>query len=193
MALGLPMNEDWEGGDQESAFNENHSYTILSWPEHHAKDVIELRRQQACLVLFFVAMAFNVLVLLMLIFVKNPDRGRVEAAGPPGSIPGPFERLPDYETTSSPGGLEGSPDWHLAAVLLIAIWGMVAVAWRSATGVVVYLAAGSANLLLGLGEAPGAVYACRFMLELVLLALARSTLHWLTFSWVTASVERGWG
>ncbi|CAM9314100.1 unnamed protein product, partial [Choristocarpus tenellus] len=195
MALGLPLNGVWEGTEQESSFNEDLSYTILSWPEGHAKDAVELRRQQAT---FYVAMGFNVCFTLMLILLDNPDRGRVEPAGRPGSIPGPFEHL---QRSGSAGGLdvfglggggrESEEAQYLITVLAISLWGTGAVVRCSAGGIVIYIAACAVNLLVGLGSSASSVHACRYGLDIILLMVARSLLNWLTFSWATVSAIRG--
>lgn len=56
---------------QDTTFNQNLSYTILSWPEDHVQDLLELWRLQ---VLFFATIIFNILVSALLFFTDNPDR-----------------------------------------------------------------------------------------------------------------------
>ena len=56
---------------QDTTFNQNLSYTILSWPEDHVQDLLELWRLQ---VLFFATIIFNILLSALLIFTDNPDR-----------------------------------------------------------------------------------------------------------------------
>lgn len=56
---------------QDTTFNQNLSYTILSWPEEHVQDLLELWRLQ---VLFFATIIFNILVSALLYFTENPDR-----------------------------------------------------------------------------------------------------------------------
>lgn len=56
---------------QDTTFNQNLSYTILSWPEDHVQDLLELWRLQ---VLFFTTIIFNILVSALLFFTDNPDR-----------------------------------------------------------------------------------------------------------------------
>lgn len=56
---------------QDTTFNQNLSYTILSWPENHVQDLLELWRLQ---VLFFATIIFNILLSALLFFADNPDR-----------------------------------------------------------------------------------------------------------------------
>lgn len=56
---------------QDTTFNQNLSYTILSWPEEHVQDFLELWRLQ---VFFFATIVFNVLLSALLFFTDNPDR-----------------------------------------------------------------------------------------------------------------------
>lgn len=56
---------------QDTTFNQNLSYTILSWPEEHVQDLLELWRLQA---LFFATIVFNILLSGLLFFAENPDR-----------------------------------------------------------------------------------------------------------------------
>lgn len=58
-------------GPQDTTFNQNLSYTILSWPEGHVQDLLELWRLQ---VLFFATIIFNILLSALLFFADNPDR-----------------------------------------------------------------------------------------------------------------------
>eukprot|EP00904_Undaria_pinnatifida_P007099 jgi/Undpi1/3519/HiC_scaffold_16.g06891.m1 len=110
MALGLPLNEAWQGGDhQDTTFNQNLSYTILSWPEDHIKDLLELWRLQ---VMFLTAMIFNVVVAALLFFSENPDRTRVEGHARAGAYPGPFEQRSPLD---EPTGLRSEASNHVAA------------------------------------------------------------------------------
>lgn len=56
---------------QDTTFNQNLSYTILSWPEEHVQDLLELWRLQF---LFLATTVFNILLTALLFFSENPDR-----------------------------------------------------------------------------------------------------------------------
>ncbi|CAB1101414.1 unnamed protein product [Ectocarpus sp. CCAP 1310/34] len=127
MALGLPLDEAWQGEEhQDTTFNQNLSYTILSWPEDHVQDLLELWRLQ---VLFFATIIFNILVSALLFFTENPDRTRVEGFARSGAFPRPFEqRSPTDDPTGlrseasvAPRGCVGpQPSWHRVRVGSIA-------------------------------------------------------------------------
>ncbi|CAN0534487.1 unnamed protein product, partial [Ectocarpus sp. 12 AP-2014] len=138
MALGLPLDEAWQGEEhQDTTFNQNLSYTILSWPEDHVQDLLELWRLQ---VLFFTTIIFNILVSALLFFTENPDRTRVEGFARPGAFPRPFEqRSPIDDPTGLRSEASGHCAWHLAAALLLSLIGIVCVLARLRAGIALYL------------------------------------------------------
>ncbi|CAM9410490.1 unnamed protein product [Ectocarpus sp. 13 AM-2016] len=188
MALGLPLDEAWQGEEhQDTTFNQNLSYTILSWPEDHVQDLLELWRLQ---VLFFTTIIFNILVSALLFFTENPDRSRVEGFARPGAFPRPFEQRSPID---DPTGLR-SEAWHLAAALLLSLLGIVCVLARLRAGIALYLVLTVVNAVVGLSHSPDPLFACRYAIDVLLVAMGRSYLSSLSYTWVTASAGAGrWG
>ncbi|CAM9612156.1 unnamed protein product [Ectocarpus fasciculatus] len=188
MALGLPLDEAWQGEEhQDTTFNQNLSYTILSWPEDHVQDLLELWRLQ---VLFFTTIIFNILVSALLFFTDNPDRTRVEGFARPGAFPMPFEQRSPVD---DPTGLR-SEAWHLAAALLLSLLGVVCVLARLRAGIALYLVLTVVNAVVGLSHSPDPLFACRYAIDVLLAAMGRSYLSSLSYTWVTASAGAGrWG
>eukprot|EP00752_Nemacystus_decipiens_P012073 g10704.t1 len=185
MALGLPLNEAWQGEEhQDTTFNQNLSYTILSWPEDHVQDLLELWRLQ---VLFFATIIFNILLSALLIFTDNPDRSRVEGFARAGAFPGPFQQR---AYADDPTGLR-SEEWHLTAAFLLSVLGMVCVMARLRAGIALYLVLTVVNAVVGLGQSPGPLFACRYAVDVILVAMGRTFLSSLTYTWVTASAGDG--
>ncbi|CAM9898640.1 unnamed protein product, partial [Hapterophycus canaliculatus] len=188
MALGLPLNEAWQGEEhQDTTFNQNLSYTILSWPEEHVQDLLELWRLQ---VLFFATILFNILLSALLFFSENPDRTRVEGFARPGAFPGPFQQR---SPADDPTGVS-SEDWHLTAALLLSLLGIMCVLARLPAGIMLYLVLTVVNAVVGLSHSPDPLFACRYGVDVVLVVMGRSYLSSLTYTWVTASAGGGrWG
>ncbi|CAN0054837.1 unnamed protein product [Pylaiella littoralis] len=181
MALGLPLSQAWQGEEnQDTTFNQNLSYTILSWPEDHVQDVLELWRLQ---VLFFTTIVFNILLSALLFFADNPDRTRVEGFARAGAFPGPFQQR---SPADDPTGIS-SEEWHLASALLLSILGVVCVLARLRAGIALYLVLTVINAAVGLSHSPDALFASRYAVDVVLVAMGRSYLSSLTYTWVTAS------
>ncbi|CAM9926808.1 unnamed protein product [Ectocarpus sp. 8 AP-2014] len=193
MALGLPLDEAWQGEEhQDTTFNQNLSYTILSWPEDHVQDLLELWRLQ---VLFFTTIIFNILVSALLFFTENPDRTRVEGFARPGAFPRPFEQRSPID---DPTGLRSEASrhcaWHLAAALLLSLLGIVCVLARLRAGIALYLVLTVVNAVVGLSHSPDPLFACRYAIDVLLVAMGRSYLSSLSYTWVTASAGAGrWG
>lgn len=85
--------------------------------------------------------------------------------------------------------------WHLAAALLIGLWGIGCVLSKTRAGIALYLCMTVVNAIIGLSHAPDAPFACRYAIDVVLVAMGRSYLASLTYAWVTASAgdgRRGW-
>ncbi|CAM9460828.1 unnamed protein product [Ectocarpus sp. 6 AP-2014] len=193
MALGLPLDEAWQGEEhQDTTFNQNLSYTILSWPEDHVQDLLELWRLQ---VLFFTTIIFNILVSALLFFTENPDRTRVEGFARPGAFPRPFEkRSPIDDPTGSRSEASRQCAWHLAAALLLSLLGIVCVLARLRAGIALYLVLTVVNAVVGLSHSPDPLFACRYAIDVLLVAMGRSYLSSLSYTWVTASAGAGrWG
>lgn len=75
----------------------------------------------------------------------------------------------------------------MGAVLVIGLLGILSVTARVRAGIALYLCLMVVNAMVGLSHAPDALYACRFGVDLILVAIGRSFLKKLTYSWVTAS------
>lgn len=87
--------------------------------------------------------------------------------------------------------LHRTQDQHLLAALLIGLWGMFSVVTLSSMGIVLYLCCTVVNVIIGLGSAPDALLACRFMVDAVLVVIARSLLSTMTHAWITAAAGDG--
>lgn len=75
----------------------------------------------------------------------------------------------------------------MLVAFLIGLWGMFSVLSLSSAGIALYLCAAVVNVIFGLGSSPDALYACRYMVDIVLIVIGRSLLSTVTYAWVTAA------
>lgn len=76
-------------------------------------------------------------------------------------------------------------------MLLIGLWGILSVLSLSRVGIALYLCFATVNVIVGIGAAPDALFACRYLVDVVLVVIGRSLLSALTYQWVTASAGDG--
>lgn len=82
-------------------------------------------------------------------------------------------------------------EWHLAAAFLLSVLGMVCVMARLRAGIALYLVLTVVNAVVGLGQSPDPLFACRYAVDVILVAMGQTFLSSLTYTWVTASAGDG--
>lgn len=161
MLLGLPLHGAEPEEEQNPAFNAYLAYTVVSWPECQAIDLLEIKWFQT---LFYVVAVANLVVLLLLLVGDGVEPSRVEPAGVSG-IPGPFQKIQVNETAVI---------IHFIVPACIGVFGLWSAFRVSAPALSLYLTALVLSFVLMAPTVPNIAFAFRYMIDTASFTLARA-------------------